>query len=532
MRFASREPRHELAAAVAALAALAVVAVLALAGAAGAERDGPVLGGDGVWHAGEAWTIDPAESLAYADMAVEAAGNLTLRPGANLSLENVTLSFVGSFDGGPYLRVELGATLDLLNTTVSSSATDFSFTVQSGTLACFGSHVSIGAPLAGASRLRVQGGNLTATGCLFAGEAAMGLFAERATIRTSQSRFLFANGTPAPIQLSGAGQYVLDSTVFGTLHTRGAPRVELYSSVTFRLQDAGGEPVAGRVNGSTEGPRFFYSASDPEGTVGPLRLLWMVLDPAPDEVAVDMMRSAPILVTGVAGGVGGNTTDFVIDAPAVEVTLPLNVPFDVGLQPLAVAGGELASSGPRAFYVDLGTTHGVSVRVRNGEGRPSPPIVVRVRQAEADPDSWALHAASRELPPLQVGALAPGETVTVGFDHDFGEWGTRVAYEGPCYRTTQYFSVLQLDVEVGPGEDFGPWNNTVSVGIVAFRVEGDPEYGCIAGSDAGAWLIAGGASAALVAAALLGYYFSEGRAARLAARRSANAPREGSPGRP
>ncbi len=519
------------AAAIPALALIAAAAFLLAGGAATGERDAPVLGGDGVWRAGEDWSIDPAEDLAYADVAIEAAGNLTLEPGAVLLLENVTLTFVGN-GSGSRLLVGLGANLLLMGSHVASSAPGFFLETRSGALLCVKSTVHLASDGGGESALRVLDGDLSATSCTFRSGGGLALLAERSTVSTLDSAFLSLDGTPAPIRLRSGGPHTLDATDFGTLLTAGSPKVTLYASVTFRLTDGAGAPVAGRVNGSTKGLSFFYNFSDAGGVVGPVRLRWMLLDPAPDMLPPQDRRSAPVRVTGLAPGVGGNTTTFVIDGAHLEVHLPLDLPFDLGLQPFTISGGEPTSSGQRAFYVGLGGNNTVSVRVRNGAGQASPAVTVRVFQYEVDPASFAVHAVSRELAPLTVRSLDAGESETLTFEHEFGPWGTLVQTEGPCYRSTRYFSLLAIQLEVGPDEDYGPWNNTVTSGAVAFEVVGDPEDDCLAGSGLGAVLVGVMAAVAVGGAVAIGYYFSGNREARRAARKARKKQDPPPPGTP
>lgn len=503
-----------------AFVAAVVGLALALAPSAGAERDAPTAGGDGVWHAGPGWAVEAAEDLTYDGLEIEAAGNLTLEPGSSLRLSDTTVTFGGN---GTRLQVlvGLGATLHLSNATLHATAENFTVVAQTGTIECIDSTLLIDGTGDGDAAVQVRDGNLTATSCTLQSGAPVGLHAERSTLRTEASAVLALDRAPSPVRIQGHGDYELDGTTFGTLLAGGGASVTLYARVTFHLTDPSGSPVAGRVNGSTTGPRFFFSPTDSGGTAGPLRLFWMRLDPAPEQLLPGDRTSSPVLATGVAPGVGGNTTSFVIDSAVVDVTLPLVIPFDLGLMPPAVAGGAPSDSGPRSFFVELGTGHEVSVRVRNGQGQTGAPLQLRVEQFEADPDSWALHTASREVARLDVPALEPGESAVLSFGHDFGPWGTHVESSGPCYRTDRYFSVLVFTLEVDASQDYGPWNDSVSVGVVAFHVEGDPELGCTNSPNTGAQIIAVAASGAIGGAVFLGYYFSSERVAKRAARREA-----------
>lgn len=496
------------------------LALVAAAQAGAAERDAPAAGGDGVWHAGPDWAVEAAEDLTYENITIEASGNLTLEPGSSLHLLGVNVSFTGNGTGLRVL-VGLGATLHLSNATLLATAPNMTLVAQTGTVSCFASVVSVQGGGGGDAAIQVTDGDLTADDCTLLGGSPVVLLAERSTVRAPRSQFLRVDLSPGPVRLQGRGDYEFDGTTFGTLLAGGGAAVTLYARVTFHLADPSGSPVAGRVNGTTAGPRFFFSPTDAGGTAGPLRVFWMQLDPAPDTLSTEDRLSSPVVATGVAPGVGGNTTRFVIGSATLDVSLRLDRPFDVGLLPPDVAGGQPADSGPRSFFVALESEHSVSVRVRNGQGQASAPLELRVLQYEADPQSWALHATSREAARLDVPALEPGGTVTLSFAHDFGPWGTHVERSGPCYHTDQYFSVLVFTLEVSQGADYGPWNDTVSVGVVAYHVEGDPELGCTNSPVTGAQIIAVAATGAVGGALLLGFYFSGTRVAQRAARREA-----------
>jgi hypothetical protein len=502
---------------------VAAVAVL-LAGVATSERDAPVVGVDGKWHAGPDWTVEAGDDLVYAGVSLVAPGNLTIESDARLVLVNSTLDFEG--DGAPRsIGIDGGGRLRLEGVTLTAEIAAFRVNAGQGTLDCARSDLRLGAPGDGASGVVVLEGWLFASVCRVAAGGVLALNADGATVATADSGFERLDGSPADIRLAGQGSYTLESTTLGALHSDGRATVTLYANVTFHLRSPAGEPLDGTVNGSTAGPRYFFANADVYGTAGPVKLLWMVLDPAPTLQPPEFRVSAPVVVTGVGYRAGGNTTTFAIDRPRLDLDLVLDKPFNLGLYPPAVQGGEVSKSGPRAFYVGLNSTHAVVVAVSREGNETGRDVTVRVRMYQADPLSFAPHSAFIELDPLTLPAGANPLAHPLSFDHTFGPWGTHVHREGPCYSTDQYYAVLEFHLEVTDEEDYGPWNNTVTVGVIAFLVEGDPEQGCTTGAGTGGLLVAGAAVGSVGAALALGYYLSPAREARRAARRGPPPPR-------
>jgi hypothetical protein len=456
------------AAKVAVSAAAFGLAALALSFFASGETGAPVLGSDGIWRTSGDWTVSAGDDLEYANATIEVSGTLTLQQGAALRIDNATVAFTNATGQNASIKAT-NANLTFVNTSVISDA-DLAVSVAN------------------------------------------------ALFETFDSRFARPSGTPAALRISGEGIYNLEATSFGTLYTVGGPQVALRSIARIELANATGTPVQGRVNGST-GSDFFFEFTDAQGRIAPRRILWMLLSPAPAEQTREARVGGPLIVTGFAQGVGGNTSAIPIGAPYVNVTLRLDHPFDVGM-----AAPLVANHGPegflrRVYYVDPNETLQIVVRIRNAEGTASPALSLNVTWSKADPSSWA-PLESQELAALEVPALAPGETHEASIYQVPGVWGTLLEHNGRCFESDEYHSVFTFRLPGGASGDFGPWNDTARLLLVAYRVTGDPTDNCTEGAGPGSVLIGASATGAFAGVVALTYYFSGERPARRAARRA------------